>query len=83
MNTNVAQSMFKCDSDGPLMIYVTKLYNSADASTFDAFGRILSGTVRKGQTVRVLGEGYSIDDEEDMTLQDVTDVWIFESRWVF
>lgn len=80
MNTNVAQSMFKCDSDGPLMIYVTKLYNSADASTFDAFGRILSGTVRKGQTVRVLGEGYSIDDEEDMTLQDVTDVWIFESR---
>ncbi|EXX56728.1 U5 small nuclear ribonucleoprotein component variant 2 [Rhizophagus irregularis] len=81
MNTNVAQSMFKCDSDGPLMIYVTKLYNSADASTFDAFGRILSGTVRKGQTVRVLGEGYSIDDEEDMTLQDVTDVWIFESRY--
>ncbi|RIA81512.1 P-loop containing nucleoside triphosphate hydrolase protein [Glomus cerebriforme] len=81
MHTNVAKSMLKCDSDGPLMIYVTKLYNSADASTFDAFGRILSGTVRKGQSVRVLGEGYSIEDEEDMTLQEVTDVWIFESRY--
>ncbi|CAG8498929.1 10302_t:CDS:10 [Scutellospora calospora] len=81
MHTDVAEAMRKCDSDGPLMIYVTKLYNSSDASTFDAFGRILSGTVRKGQTVRVLGEGYSIDDEEDMTIQEVLDVWIFESRY--
>ncbi|CAG8802670.1 5436_t:CDS:2, partial [Gigaspora rosea] len=80
MDTEVAEAMRKCDSDGPLMIYVTKLYNSSDASTFDAFGRILSGSVRKGQTVRVLGEGYSIDDEEDMTIQEVSDVWIFESR---
>ncbi|RIB12883.1 P-loop containing nucleoside triphosphate hydrolase protein [Gigaspora rosea] len=81
MDTEVAEAMRKCDSDGPLMIYVTKLYNSSDASTFDAFGRILSGSVRKGQTVRVLGEGYSIDDEEDMTIQEVSDVWIFESRY--
>ncbi|CAG8473113.1 24812_t:CDS:10 [Cetraspora pellucida] len=81
MDTDVAEAMRKCDSDGPLMIYVTKLYNSSDASTFDAFGRIMSGSVRKGQTVRVLGEGYSIDDEEDMTVQEVLDVWIFESRY--
>ncbi|KAF0462937.1 P-loop containing nucleoside triphosphate hydrolase protein [Gigaspora margarita] len=81
MDTEVAEAMRKCDSDGPLMIYVTKLYNSSDASTFDAFGRILSGSVRKGQTIRVLGEGYSIDDEEDMTIQEVSDVWIFESRY--
>ncbi|CAG8764143.1 7997_t:CDS:2, partial [Acaulospora morrowiae] len=79
MDTNVAEAMRKCDSDGPLMIYITKLYNSSDVSTFDAFGRIMSGTVRKGQTVRVLGEGYSIEDEEDMTIQDVSNVWIFES----
>ncbi|CAG8836006.1 6476_t:CDS:2, partial [Racocetra persica] len=81
MDTEVAEAMRKCDSDGPLMIYVTKLYNSSDASTFDAFGRIMSGSVRKGQIVRVLGEGYSIDDEEDMTVQEVLDVWIFESRY--
>ncbi|KAG9303617.1 hypothetical protein G9A89_018513 [Geosiphon pyriformis] len=81
MDTEVAEAMKKCDSDGPLMIHITKLYNSSDASTFDAFGLILSGTVRKGQPVRVLGEGYSIEDEEDMTIQNVTDVWIFESRY--
>ncbi|KAF0492844.1 P-loop containing nucleoside triphosphate hydrolase protein [Gigaspora margarita] len=48
MDTEVAEAMYKCDSDGPLMIYVTKLYNSSDASTFDVFGQILSGSVIKG-----------------------------------
>ncbi|CAG8584974.1 13489_t:CDS:10, partial [Acaulospora colombiana] len=81
MDTNVAEAMRECDSDGPLMIYITKLYNSSDVSKFDAFGRIMSGTVRKGQAVRVLGEGYSVEDEEDMTIQDVSNVWIFESRY--
>nr|CAG8605291.1 4651_t:CDS:10 [Entrophospora candida] len=81
MDSTVVESMRNCDSGGPLMIYITKLYNSADASTFDAFGRIMSGTIRKGQSVRVLGEGYSTEDEEDMTIQDVTNVWIFESRY--
>ncbi|CAG8480432.1 928_t:CDS:10 [Diversispora eburnea] len=76
MYTNTAEAMRKCDSDGPLMIYITKLYNSSDASTFDAFGRIMSGTIKKGQTVRVLGEGYSIEDEEDMTIQDVSNICV-------
>jgi len=80
MTSKAAKAMRSCDADGPLMVHITKLYNSADASRFDAFGRIMSGTVRKGQSVRVLGEGYSIEDEEDMTIQEVSNVWIFESR---
>ncbi|CAG8607055.1 8109_t:CDS:10 [Paraglomus brasilianum] len=81
MTSKAAKAMRSCDADGPLMVHITKLYNSADASRFDAFGRIMSGTVRKGQSVRVLGEGYSIEDEEDMTIQEVSNVWIFESRY--
>ncbi|CAG8516877.1 5124_t:CDS:10 [Paraglomus occultum] len=81
MTSKTAKAMRSCDADGPLMVHITKLYNSADASRFDAFGRIMSGTVRKGQSVRVLGEGYSIEDEEDMTIQEVSNVWIFESRY--
>lgn len=78
---NIAfKAMQKCDPDGPLMIYVTKLYNNDDATGFDAFGRVFSGTVKAGQTVRVLGETYSIEDEEDMMVQRVTNTWIYASR---
>lgn len=76
----VFEAMKKCDPDGPLMIYITKLYNNEEATGFDAFGRVFSGTVRAGQMVRVLGETYSIDDEEDMMVQKVENTWIYESR---
>ena len=58
-----------------------QLYPSSDASTFDAFGRILSGVARVGQKVKVLGEGYSPMDEEDLTEQVVSHLWIFEARY--
>ncbi|CAG8839225.1 86_t:CDS:2, partial [Gigaspora margarita] len=65
---------------GPLMIYITKLYNSSDASTFNAFGQILSGSIIKGQTVKVFWRRIFNNNEENMTIQEVSDVWIFESR---
>jgi len=63
------------------MVIWVQLYVSADASTFDAFGRVLSGTVKVGQRVRVLGENYTPDDEEDMTEQTITDVWLYNTRY--
>jgi U5 small nuclear ribonucleoprotein component len=42
----------------------------------------MSGTVRRGQAVKVLGEGYSLEDEEDMVSATVEAVMIDESRWV-
>lgn len=81
LDTKVAESMLKCDSDGPLIVHVTKLFNTQDASRFNAFGRVMSGTARPGQDVRVLGEGYSLDDEEDMVNAVIGDTWIAESRY--
>ncbi|RUS18498.1 hypothetical protein BC937DRAFT_88698 [Endogone sp. FLAS-F59071] len=80
-DTTVAEAMRNCDANGPLMIHVTKLYSTEDATGFDTFGRVMCGTVKRGQMVRVLGEGYSIEDEEDMTVQKVESVWVFESRY--
>ncbi|KAI7864168.1 P-loop containing nucleoside triphosphate hydrolase protein [Spinellus fusiger] len=80
MDSEVARAMQQCDPNGPLMIQITKLYDT-DATSFDAFGRVMSGSIKAGQVVRVLGESYSIDDEEDMTLQKVSNVWIYESRY--
>ncbi|KAF2498209.1 elongation factor 2 [Lophium mytilinum] len=81
LDSKTATSMASCNQDGPLVIHVTKLFNSSDAKTFNAFGRVLSGTAKPVQSVRVLGEGYTLEDEEDMVVATVTDTWIAESRY--
>jgi U5 small nuclear ribonucleoprotein component len=81
LDTKVAESMKACNQDGPLVVQITKLFNSQDAKSFHSFGRVLSGTARPGREVRVLGEGYSVDDEEDMAPAKITDVWIAETRY--
>jgi U5 small nuclear ribonucleoprotein component len=62
------------------MVQITKLYPSHDAQDFHAFGRVMSGTVRKGQQVKVLGQGYTPEDQEDMVVQRAENVWVYESR---
>jgi U5 small nuclear ribonucleoprotein component len=76
----IYKAMTQCDSSGPLMVNITKLYPKSDCSVFDAFGRVYSGTLQTGQSVRVLGEGYSPDDEEDMTAKEVTKLWVYQAR---
>ncbi|RIB07266.1 hypothetical protein C2G38_2214948 [Gigaspora rosea] len=39
-----------------------------------------SNSPLKRSDYEVLGKGYSIDDEEVITIQEVSDVWIFEYR---
>lgn len=82
MTSPYASSMKSLEADGPLTIHIVKLYNATDMTTFDAFGRVMSGTVTVGQKVRVLGEGYTPDDEEDSSVQTVEALSIFESRFV-
>ncbi|PWY71487.1 U5 snRNP component [Aspergillus heteromorphus CBS 117.55] len=79
LDTKAAEAMAMCDPDGPLIIHVTKLFNSPDGSSFHSFGRVMSGTARPGQQVRVLGEGYTPEDEEDMVTATISDTWIAES----
>ena len=80
LNSKVAQSMMECSSRGPLMIHVVKLYPSPDGQSFSAFGRIYSGTVKPGDKVKVLGEAYSPEDDEDMTTATVSAISIPQAR---
>ena len=74
--------MARCDASAPTMVHITKLYHTTDAQSFRALGRVMSGVVKKGMEVKVLGEGYSPEDEEDMLKAVVEDVWISEARLV-
>ena len=78
---DVVTAMKNCDADGPLQVMISKLYPKSDVSAFDALGRVMSGTLKKGQRVRVLGEAYSTDDEEDCAVKTVTDLWTYEARY--
>ena len=81
LDTKVALSIQECNQDGPLVVQITKLFNTADAASFYSFGRVMSGIAKAGQQVRVLGEGYTVDDEEDMSVSTISDTWIAESRY--
>ncbi|GAA5942805.1 116 kDa U5 small nuclear ribonucleoprotein component [Sporobolomyces koalae] len=81
LDTPLGRALLECDPKGPLAIQIVKLYPTPDASEFRAFGRVLSGTVQVGQRVKVLGEGYSQDDEEDMVVQTVEGVYVGNARY--
>ncbi|KAF8711516.1 hypothetical protein AX14_013221 [Amanita brunnescens Koide BX004] len=80
-NSELADSMKACDPNGPVMVHIAKLYHTTDAQSFRAFGRVFSGTLKRGMEVKVLGEGYSPEDEEDMMFATVEDLWISEARY--
>lgn len=80
-DSDIAQSMSKCDPNGPLAVHVAKLFSSPDSKEFYAFGRVMSGTLEQGQRVSVLGETYSEYDMEDMAETTVTGLWTYQSRY--
>jgi U5 small nuclear ribonucleoprotein component len=75
------QAMRNCDSSGPLRVMVAKMYPKDDCSSFDALGRVMSGTLVAGSVVRVLGENYSPDDEEDCAVKTVRKLWVYQTRY--
>jgi len=80
-NSALGSSLLSCDAKGPLLFHSAKNIARVDGSAFDNFGRVLSGTLRVGDQVRVLGEGYSLDDEEDSSLRTVTRIWMLQGRY--
>lgn len=50
-------------ADGPLLLNIVKLYNAKDYKSFYAFGRVISGTIKKGDRLKIMGENYLAGDE--------------------
>ncbi|KAF2096651.1 116 kda u5 small nuclear ribonucleoprotein-like protein component [Rhizodiscina lignyota] len=81
LDTKTAEAIETCNQDGPLVMHVTKLFPAVDAKSFYALARVLSGTAKAGDQVRVLGEGYTVEDEEDMVTATIAETMIAESRY--
>lgn len=81
LESKLTEHMNECNSEGPLMVHTVKLYPNPDATGFHVLGRVFSGTLYANQQVRILGENYTLEDEEDSRLGQVGRLWIYESRY--
>ena len=80
LSSSVAKDMLACNPDGELVVHVTKLFPSQDGTVFEAFGRVMSGTIEHHKSIKVLGEGYTLDDDEDSRVEKVQSLYIAEAR---
>jgi elongation factor 2 len=72
----------ECDPNGPLMMYISKLFPTPDYSRFYAFGRVFSGTIKSG-SVHVQGPNYIVNtntDSRDGKIQN-TAIWMGADAW--
>jgi len=56
MDTKQAADMMHCDPNGTLSMYISKMIPiKKDPGRFIAFGRVFSGTIKRGQDLSILG----------------------------
>merc|ERR1712240_30487 len=60
------QAIRNCDTEGPLMMYVSKMVPTSDKGRFYAFGRVFAGKVSTGQKCRILGPNYVPGQKTDL-----------------
>lgn len=79
--STIVRGIEACDPKAPLMVNIVKLYSSPDGTTFNAFGRVYAGEVAEAKDVKVLGEAYSPEDDEDMCTRTIERVFIAQGRY--
>jgi len=55
-----------CDSDAPLMMYISKMVPTSDKGRFYAFGRVFAGKIATGLKARIMGPNYVPGKKEDL-----------------
>merc|ERR1711912_34100 len=66
MDDTCAKGMMECKTDGPLIIYISKMVPTPDNSRFVAFGRVFSGTIKTGMKARIMGPNYVPGQKSDL-----------------
>lgn len=82
LDDDCANGIRKCDPNGPLMLYVSKMVPTTDKGRFYAFGRVFSGTVRTGQKVRIMGPNFEPGKKEDLYLKNIQRTILMMGRYI-
>jgi translation elongation factor EF-G len=60
MDDPIANGIRACDPNAPLCMYVSKMVPTSEKGRFYAFGRVFSGIIATGQTVRIQGPDFQV-----------------------
>lgn len=77
-----ALAIKNCDPEGHLMMYISKMIPTSEKGRFYAFGRVFSGTVKTGQTVRIQGPAYELGSKTDLNVKKVQRCVVMMGRFV-
>jgi len=77
-----AQAVKACDAKGPLMMYISKMVPTSEKGRFYAFGRVFSGTIATGQTVRIQGPDYVPGKKTDLYVKKIQRTILMMGRYV-
>ncbi|CDR41673.1 CYFA0S07e04896g1_1 [Cyberlindnera fabianii] len=72
---DIKAAIAKSSSDGPLIAHISKMIDPTVG-----VGRVFSGTLKKGDHIKVLGENYN-DDDEDLQTLTVQELFIPGGRY--
>jgi len=71
LDDRYAEAIRKCDPNGPLMMYVSKMIPAGDKGRFFAFGRVFSGIVRTGMKSRIMGPNHEVGTKKDLYIKAI------------
>lgn len=71
LDDKYAEAVRKCDPEGPLVIFISKMIPSNDKGRFFAFGRVFAGTVTTGLKVRIMGANYVPGEKKDLYIKAI------------
>ena len=77
-----AQGIKKCDPEGVLMMYVSKMVPTTDKGRFYAFGRVYSGKVATGMKCRIMGPNYLPGKKDDLFLKNIQRTILMMGRYI-
>merc|ERR1712126_326563 len=76
------QAIRNCDTEGPLMMYVSKMVPTSDKGRFYAFGRVFSGKVSSGLKSRIYGPNYVPGKKDDLFEKTIQRTILMMGRYV-
>jgi len=82
LDDECANAIRKCDPEGPLMMYVSKMVPTNDKGRFYAFGRVFSGVIKTGQKVRIMGPNYVPGKKDDLFVKNIQRTVLMMGRFV-
>jgi elongation factor 2 len=82
LDDEAATAIKKCDPKGVLMMYISKMVPTSEKGRFYAFGRVYSGTIGTGQTVRIQGPDYLPGKKTDLYVKKIQRTVIMMGRYV-